>query len=165
METGLEIHLVHDNVKMQIRKYVNLTDEDNQFFNWNSEYYNIYLEFHKKSQHTFSEITERGYGKDKKVLRFTKQSNGKTGINLIIKVPYEKVKDVANGNRLWSKEYVGEEFSFNYTVEFKENIIDVLKERRKSQKASKISKPKSSERTVYPCYNPKPLQGGSFSGK
>lgn len=159
----IDFHLIHDNVRFEIKDNVRL---DEEYFEetWLGRNFAITLKLKNKNS-KWDDITKKSYGN--KELRFTNLLNGKHGVWIVQKISYEKLLGIENAHK-FSKCVEYNEFEYEIVVDVSLEIKQELIERRHSQKQSHRGRRKNkldNTKIQYICYNPKPYQGGSFSGK
>ncbi|MBQ3592825.1 MAG: hypothetical protein II982_00500 [Clostridia bacterium] len=165
MDLKVDLHIVHENVKFEVKQCINLNSARTHTFMWEGRYYNVFFEINKEEDLTWSDVTQRQYGK--KELRFTSKSNGSSGIILIARVPISKVKLKTINEESIEKEYSYGSVSYKYRITLNKDILKVIESReaeREQQIKGRKSK-KDNTKIQYICHNPKPYQGGSMSGK
>lgn len=165
MDLKVDLHIVHENVKFEVKQYINLKSERKHTFMWAGDCFNIFFELQKEEDISWNEVKQRVYGK--KELRFTSKSNSSTGIILVARVPISKVKLKAINEESIEKEYCYGGVLYKYRITLNKNILELLENResaREKQNKSRKNK-KDNSKIQYICHNPKPYQGGSMSGK
>ena len=165
IKTILDFHLVHDSVKFELKKYVKLLDDELFEREWKNENISVLLKMKNKNS-SWSSITKRTYGK--KSLRFTHLSDGSVGIWLVQRIPFEELLNHEDDLYNFKKCVVYDDFEYELTInvsaEIKSELINRKKQQIKGYNARKQQK-QEDKKIQYLCYNPKPYQGGGFSGK
>ena len=165
MDLKVDLHIVHENVKFEVKQYITLNSEKKHTFMWEGDSFNIFFEIQKEEDISWDDVKQRVYGK--KELRFTSKSNGIAGIILIARVPISKVKLKAINEESIEKEYCYGGVTYKYRITLNKDIVELLQNRetsREKQNKSKNNK-KDNSKIQYICHNPKPYQGGSMTGK
>lgn len=165
IKTVLDFHLVHDSVKLELKKYVKLPNHDFFEKEWKNENISVLLTM-KKNKSTWSDITKKAYGK--KSLRFTHLADGSVGIWIVQRIPFEELINTEDDSYNFKKKVIYEDFEYeliiNVSTEIKSELMNRKRQQAKSYQAQK-NKKQNDKKVQYICYNPKPYQGGGFSGK
>lgn len=165
IKTVLDFHLVHDSVKFELKKYVKLPNQDFFEKEWKNENISVLLKM-KRNNSTWSDITQKAYGK--KSLRFTHLSDGSVGIWIVQRILFEELINTEDASYNFKKCVVYENFEYELIINVSAEIKNELKNRKKQQAKSyqaQKKKKQDDKKVQYICYNPKPYQGGGFSGK
>lgn len=167
MDVGSEFHISHGNVKFEARKYVRLVDNRHECV-FQNEHYSLTFTLEKSSDANWSDLTQRVYGK--KVLRFTRRTNGDNGLWVVLKFPQETVINKAfDSGSIWRTVSIGN-LTYSFNITFFPSIVEQIKERCDARTKQMIAKKQqqiedNKKLVEYICHNPKPYQGGSFSSK
>ena len=161
----IDFHLVHDNVKFELKDNIVLHEDECFEKTWECKNYSITLKM-KTIGVSWSDITKRSYGN--KTLRFTKLSNEKNGLWVVHRISLDDLLKIEDDKHMFSKHVEYNDFEFEILINVSLEIKNELTIRRKNQKKSNNGRRKHMEdnsKIQYICYNPRPYQGGSFSGK
>ena len=168
MEPKVSFHLVDDHIKFEVKDYLQITSENEISKTWETNDFAISFSMHKTSERNWDSITHRSYGQKK--LRFThKADKSIVGLHLVVQVLAQQLASLLETQLLDYKVDYSSGFSYSYKISLRSTFKENLKGRRAMRShqfalSKERKKAIRNSKTKYTCYNPRPLEGGKFSG-